>query len=294
MSTYSKPSDTKHRIHLESRLIYANWQHRRAHAGQEAPIEVKTSLVGNGALIKIICRTENGRKLCTTEGTVYNNRFTGDCIIPEKVKENENIYFEARLPKHGLKGESNVIPVRSPLQVTRLYWDREKVSEEEVVIMTCIFTEGIVEGDHATVTVYEHNPNSCDLRIVTIPTTIKNNRIELRWKFEYQGDIWDIPTEEEMNRYGKHYFNPAYYFIVDVDGLKVGENRESGLLVFRDWLEIVLSDEHEFICENIEYDLIRPDGTVCEIVADSKGFVRIEDVPPGRCKVVLGNEKVKR
>ena len=104
MPTYTKSSDETHKIQVESRLIYAIWSQPRAHAGQETGVEVRTSFVGEGAKIKITCYTEKGKTLDKVEGAILNNRYKGKIMIPEKIKPDDMIYFEAELPKHGLKG----------------------------------------------------------------------------------------------------------------------------------------------------------------------------------------------
>lgn len=91
-STFTKSSNTKHKIKLESNLIYALWSFKQAHAGQEATVEVRTSLVGNGAKIKATCWTESGKKLDKIEATMSNNKYTGTLLIPEKCKPDELIY----------------------------------------------------------------------------------------------------------------------------------------------------------------------------------------------------------
>jgi hypothetical protein len=181
MPSFTKPTDTANTIQLESHLIYALWTHRLAHAGQEAELEVKTSLVGNGAKINITCKTESGKRLDKVEGVVFNNKFEGKVLIPENAKPDELIFFEAELPKHGLKDESNSIPVRSPIKVTQFKWDRLEIKRNDLVTVTCQFQNGVEDGDEATVMINEHNPNSCDIKVVSIPTVIKNNKIEMKW-----------------------------------------------------------------------------------------------------------------
>jgi len=65
-------------------------------------------MVGDGAGVKITCCTEKRKKLGKTEGAILFNRFRGKILVPETVKPDEGIYLEAKLPKHGLAGESNI------------------------------------------------------------------------------------------------------------------------------------------------------------------------------------------
>jgi hypothetical protein len=281
LPTYTKPSDATHKIQLQSHLIYAIWSHPRAHAGQEAALEVRTSFVGNGAQIKITCRTDNGKKLDKIEGKVLNNRFEGTVLIPDNVKPNDMIYFEAELPNLGLKDESNSIPVRPAIRVTTIQWGRQEVKRQDIVTMKCQFQSGVGDDDDAIVVIYEHNPNSCDIKVVSIPTVIKNNKIELQWEFNYQDPTGQIPTDAEMQPYQKNYANPRFYFMVVVDGIKIGENRESGLIMFKDSLEIKIEDEFGDPVANSAVSCNLPDGNVMNLTTDNSGVIS-QTIPPGK------------
>ncbi len=291
MPTFTKQSDAVQKIQVESHLIYAIWSHARAHAGQEAAVEVRTSFVGEGARIKITCYTEKGKKLDKVDGTVLNNRYKGNVMIPDNVKPDDMIYFEAELPKHGLKGESNLIPVRPAIQVTSIKWDRKEVKREDIVTMTCQFQSGVEDGDEATVIIYEHNPNSCDFKVVSIPTTIKSNKIEMQWEFDYQDPTDQIPTDGEMKPYQKNYANPQFFFMVLVDGIRIGERRESGLMKFKDWVEVALKDEEGNACPKAQGSFTLPDGAKKDFTLDEKGTIRLDDVAPGEIAVVFKDIK---
>jgi hypothetical protein len=43
------------------------------------------------------------------------------------------IYFEAKLPKHGLKMESNLIPVKPKVLVKKMGWDKKEVRRGDEV-----------------------------------------------------------------------------------------------------------------------------------------------------------------
>jgi hypothetical protein len=285
MPSFSKATDTAHKIQLESNLIYALWAVKCAHAGQEAELEVKTSLVGNGAKIKITCKNESGKKLDKVEGVVFNNKFNGKVLIPDKAKSDEMVFFEAELPKHGLHGESNSIPVRPAIQVTKLQWDRKEVKRDDVVTLTCQFQGGVADGDDATVIIYEHNPNSCDIKVVSIPASIKNDKIEILWKFDYQDDTKLIPTDGEMKPYKKNYAGPQFYFVVVVDGVRTGEKRESGLMEFKDWVEFVFPKTDGVDYSGITLTCTFPDGTEQKQQISNDGKVRFHDIPPGHYTV---------
>jgi len=291
MPVFTKSSDASHKIQLESHLIYAIWSHKQAHAGQVAELEVRTSFVGNGAQIKITCYTDNGKKLDKIDGTVYNNRFDGSVVIPDKVKPDDMIYFEAELPKHKLKGESNSIPVRPAIKVSKFQWDRQEVKREETVTLTCQFESGVTDDDDARVIIYEHNPNSCDFPVVSIPTKIKDNKVEMQWEFNYQDPTKEIPTDSEMQKYQKKYVNPEFFFVVVVDGVRIGIKQESGLMVFKDVFEINLKNIRNEPLTNREYVLRFADGSERSGKLDQNGHAQEVDIPPGKINLELKKQK---
>ncbi|MBN1292352.1 MAG: hypothetical protein JXB48_10980 [Candidatus Latescibacteria bacterium] len=284
-TTHTVPTDSQQKITVESQLIYVLWQQGRAYAGFEAAFEVKTLLVGDGAKVKATLRTAKGKKLDKIEGVIVCNRWRGRVVIPEKVKPDDYVYLEVELPKHGLELDSNEIPVRPPIEVSSMQWDKKEVRQDEEVQMTCVFTNGVENGDNVTVIVYEYDNDGIHDRVVTIPTVIKDMKVDLKWKYFYQEDTDDIPTEEQLQKYGKSYNPPEYFFVVMVDNIPVGNNQESGLLEFKDWLELEYSDKNGNPVAGLEYTITFADNTKKEGKLDDNGKSRIEDVPPGPVSV---------
>lgn len=285
---YAGSSGQTHRFSVDSKLVSAMWMYPRAHSGQESELGVKSIFVGDGASIKITCYTESGKKVLKEEGVILRNRYRGKILIPDKVKEGEMIYFEAELPRHKLKIESNVIPVRAPILVREIGWDRREVRRGDEVMIRCEFESGVEEGESVMVCIYEHNPNSVDIKVIGIPTVIKDNKIEMKWRFDYQGSTEEICTEEELKPYGKSYHNPDFYFMVIVDGIKVGENKESGLMRFRDSIDICVKDFEGRIIADMDCRVVFADGSRGEYRTDENGRLLIADISPGQLKVVVG------
>ncbi|MCK5342498.1 MAG: hypothetical protein KAR20_03790, partial [Candidatus Heimdallarchaeota archaeon] len=119
--------------------------------------------------------------------------------------------------------------------------------------------------------------------------------IEAEWEYEYHEDTDEIPTDEEMKKYGKTYNPPEYFFVIDVYGQRFGENQESNLLEFKDWIEIELKEEvkgpfggeeeEENPFANEEYVVTFADGSEQRGNLDENGMAKAEDVPPGKIKI---------
>jgi hypothetical protein len=290
-TTNSVPTDSPQKITVESQIIYALWSQGRAYAGFDAHFEVKTLLVGDGGKVKATLRTAKGKKLDKVEGVMVLNRWRGTVVIPDKVKPDDYVYLEVELPKHGLSIDSNEIPVRPPIEVSSMKWSKQEVERDEEVMMTCVFTNGVEDGDNVTVIVYEYDNDGCHDKVVTIPTTIKGNKVELNWKFIYQEDTDDIPTEEQLEKYGKNYNPPEYFFVVMVDNIPVGNKQESGILEFKDWVELEYTGKNGKPVENVSYKVTFADGTVKEGNLDETGKALIKKVPPGKVSVEYKREQ---
>jgi hypothetical protein len=289
-TTFNKSTDTQHKVTVESQLLYAMWTQGRAYAGFEAEFEVKTALVGNGGKVKATCRTEKGKKIDTTEGVILNNRFIGRVVISEKVKPDDYVWLDVELPKHKLSVESNSIPVRPPIEVSSMGWNKTEVRRDEEVELSCVFTNGVEDGDRVNVIIYEHDNDGYHDKVVTIPTEIKNMKVEMKWKFIYQEDTDDIPTDEELQKYGGAYNPPEYFFVVMVENIPVGKNQESGLLEFKDWVEITVREGDEVLADT-EVKVVFADGSEKKVTTDSNGAIKLEDIPPGKIKVIVAEDE---
>ncbi|MFH1742431.1 MAG: carboxypeptidase-like regulatory domain-containing protein [bacterium] len=281
---YTKSTDTEHKIKLDSELVYAAWRCGAAPAGGTAPLEVETSFVGNGAEIKIKGRSEKGKNLGSTEGKVRNNKFIGALDIPEDAEIGDEAYFEVRLSKNGLSGESNRIPIVHPINVTNMRWSAEEARRGDVLTLSAKVT-GVRDNTEGKITIFEYDRDSVHDNIVELPVTVMDKKIEIDWEYEYHEDTDEIPTDEEMDRYGRSYNPPEYFFVVEINGQRFGQNQESGLLTFKDWIEIRLHDAQGNPIANARYILYLPDGQEKEGNLDGDGFAREDGIPPGRYAV---------
>ena len=286
--TFTKATDEEHKIKVESNLLYAIWLGGRARGGAEVKFEVRTSFVGQGAKIEAVVKGSDYGKIEKISDTIFNNRYNGKVAIPEDVKPGEDIWFEVKLPKNKLKGKSNSIPAYPQPELVKMQWGQKEARRGDVVKIQAEF-EGVADETEVFVIIKEYDQDGSHDKIVTIPTTITNRKIDLDWEYEYHEDVDEIPTDEEKKKYGKKYNPPEYFFIVDIDGYKLGKEQESGLLEFKDWVELELIDEEGNQKPNEEYIIHLPDGTQKKGNLDSKGYAKVKDIPPGKFTVEYPN-----
>ena len=279
---YIVSTDKKEKIKLDSRIISADWLSSIARGGAEAMLRVKTVFVAEGSSIEIKGRSSEGKAPDSIKGIIFNDEFIGKLLIPEKVKLGADIWFEAKLPKHGLSMESGTtIPAKPAILANKICWDRQVVKRGDEVVLTCQFESGVEDGEDASIIIYEHDPNSYDFKETSFQTTIQDNKVEATWAFDYYDDTAEIATHEELQPVGKSYAHPQYFFVVVVDGVEIGDKMESGLLKFKDWLEVELLDGEGQPVPNQKYIYHLPDGNSRNGTLDANGKAIERDIPPG-------------
>ncbi len=277
---FKRSTDSEHVIELESSLISATWLNMNAPAGMPARFEIITALVGEGAKIKVTGTSERGARLGQITSQINRNRFFGELTVPESIALGDRVYFTVDLPDNNITGESNHIEVTPAVRVRNLKWSATEARRGDVLTLTAD-TSGLTTGSEVELVIYEYDNDGIHDRIAVIPTQVTNNRIELQWEYEYHEDSDDIPTQEQLDRYGNSYNPPEYFFTVRVNGNEFGTEQQSGLLEFKDWVDLELADADGNPLANERYVIIMPDGTEREGELDSDGRARIENVPPG-------------
>lgn len=229
MLEYQKPTDEVHKITLTSKITHAAWNKQCVPVGGKVNYEVRTLFVGNGSDIKFKIKDKSGKTIEKVKGKVYGNFFMGTVIVPDKAKE--ELSYETELPKHSLKLKSSTVKVIPAIEVTNLKWGQKETRRGDIVKLTAEI-KGVPDETEADLLIYEYDVDGAHDFITKFPTKVKNKKIEAEWEYEYHEDTDDIPTDNEMKKYGKSYNHPEYFFIVDVHNKRFGEKQESKLLEF--------------------------------------------------------------
>ena len=286
---YTKSTDTEHEIKLESTLLSATWRPGQAIGGQEMPFEVRTSFVGAGAKVKVKGKSENGKSLGSADGTMRNNVYMGALTIPEDIELGDMVYFEVKLPDNGLSGESNRIPARPPVEVTNMKWSADEARRGDTLKLTADIDE-VPNETEAVITIKEYDQDGVHDLIAEIPTTINEGKVEVLWDYEYHEDTDEIPTQEELEKYGNSYNPPEYFFTIKIGAAEYGKEQESGILEFKDWFEVQYKEPDGTPAVEWDYTAILPDGSEKKGKTDDNGYVKLKGIPPGKIEVRLGAE----
>lgn len=287
---FTKPTDSEHKVKLESELLYAGWMSGMAYIGLTAKFQVQTAFVGNGSPVEIAGKTKKGKKLGKIKGVMTNNTFVGVMEIPDDVNEGDWAYFEVDLSKCGVKGQADPIPVGAPATVTNMKWSAKEARRGDIITLTAD-VQGVLDDTDIKLTLYEFDQDGVHDKIVELTTKAKGQKISIDWKYEYFDKTHQIPTVEELKKYGKDYHTPQYFFTVGIEGHEFGRKQESGLLTFKDWFEIKLLDREGKPRGDEPYTVTFADGSTKDGQLDGNGYAKVEKVPPGKCTVTFKNLK---
>ncbi|MDH3889918.1 MAG: hypothetical protein OEV49_02440 [candidate division Zixibacteria bacterium] len=287
---FTKSTDSEHEVKLNSELISVTWTCGLAIGGQSAAFQVQTEMVGEGAPIKVKGNSEKGKSLGNLSGVVRRNSFSGAFDIPEDIELGDKVFFEAKLPKNSLEGESEHIPAYPPIRVTNLAWSDQQARRGDTLTLTADI-KGLPNETKVEVMIYEYHPDAGPDRVTSLPTKIEDEKVEVRWQYDYFRPADDIPSESELQERDeqRHYVHPEYFFTIKVEGVEYGRERESGLLRFRDGYRVTLTNADGTPAVNEDYVLHLADGTQRSGTLDSSGQAIERGLPPGEVRVEFPN-----
>lgn len=281
---HTKSTDSENEIKLESSLVYAVWRQGAALAGVSAEVEVGTAFVGDGAKIKITGKTKNGNNIGKIKSKIFGNLFIDKLDMPDDLEPGDYAYFEVKLSNNNLTGQSNFIPMFPTPVVTNMKWSATEARREDILTLSAD-VDRVIGGTEAIITIYEYDNDGAHDKITELPAVVENKKIKLDWEYEYHEDTDEIPTQEELDEYGGQYNSPEYFFTIKINGYEQGLEQDSGLLNFKDYIEINLEDESGNKSANEKYKLILPDGSIKDGCLDENGYAKIENIPPGNVDV---------
>jgi len=261
-------------VKLESAIEHVVWTKNIAAAGGKAGIEVFTKFVGNNSDIKIEIKDKSGKSGGTVKGKISGNRFWKNIDIPDNLKD--ELTATVKLSKHGLEKKSNTISLLPPVKISNLKWDKNEARRGDTLKLTADI-KGAYDGAEAMIEIYEHDNDGAHDLVTSFPSLTKNQKLKAEWEFQYVEDTDDIPTDEEAEN---GYTNPEYFFRVTMGGVSA----DSGLLKFKDFIEIEVVDFNEQKM-NVDYTIRFSDGTEKSGSVDENGDIKITDAPPGPYKI---------
>ncbi len=286
--TFTKSVDEKHQIKVESQLIYAIWKQGVARGGANIELEVRTSFVGEGAKIAIVIKGSKSKKIGSFNDLIFGNRYICAIPLPPDLELGEDVWFEVKMSGQKLKGKSNLIPAYPMPELISMSWNQQVARRGDILTLSAEFDR--VEDDaKVTVHIYEFDSDGIHDPVVQIPTKLENKKLNLLWRYEYHEDTDEIPTQQELDKYGASYKSPEYFFVIDIDGSRFGDEQESGILDFRETYSAKIIDSFRMPIPDQKVIVELPDGSTKEMISDEKGFIHDPDLLPGKFFVKMIN-----
>ncbi len=277
MSTHQGGTDSVHKVSLPSAIQAAWWGAPQAEVGGEAPLEASTLFVGDLAEMKAEIRTKDGKTLGTVSGKVAAGRWSAVFTLPEK-SEGE-VYFEAELPKHGLKARSGLLRVQPRRLLSNAKWDKTEARRGDVVKLTAD-AQKFADGAEVSLSIYENDADGAHDFVTELTATAEKEKVQAEWRYEYPDDTAEIPTDDDLKPVSGSYAYPEYFFVARA----AGKEAKSGLLRFKDFIELELHEDGDRVTDR-EYTLYFADGSDRKGKLDGDGKAREEDLPPGPVRV---------
>jgi hypothetical protein len=159
-------------------------------------------------------------------------------------------------------------------------WDKTEVHRGDVVTLTTQFVNPL-PGAQAQIIIYEYDPDGHHEKYCSFPVEIENDKIEVKWEFPSTYDVSQIATEEERQKYKKHYVLVEFFFIVVVDGVRVGEGQESGKVKLKESINVLVTDCDGAALPKRDVIIHLPDGTQKTVQTDNDGYVKDKSILPG-------------
>jgi len=178
------------------------------------------------------------------------------------------------IKKTGVKEGDHEIVLKA---IVKAQWSVDKAAVGDKVKMICE-TVGIESGEEARLEIFIKDNNFADHLLHTIVSKVDGDKIEEEWELEINEElVGDQETKEQKGGYS----SPMFFFRVTSDGI----SSQSGLLTYKDYIEIELRDEEDKPVKGALYKVFLPNGVIKQGKLDDNGYAKVENIPPGKVKI---------
>jgi hypothetical protein len=163
------------------------------------------------------------------------------------------------------------------IAVVSAEWSTEKAAVGDKVTLTAK-TAGIESGEEASLDIFIRDANFADHILDTLESKVDGDKIEKEWELRIDDKL--ISDQEGKDKQGGYSY-PSFYFIAKA----AGTGARSGLLQYKDYIELELKDEEGNAIAEAGYKVYLPNGKIESGKLDKNGYKKIENVPPGQVEV---------
>lgn len=166
--------------------------------------------------------------------------------------------------------------------ITSAVWSPVKARNGETVKMTAE-TSGVEDGIELTFRIYKRDANRADLLSHELTHVVQQGKAEPEWAYtdtEEEDDNVDSQSDE-----AEEFSAPSFYYTVSGEGLFA----RSGLLDYKDYVEIELLDEDGSPMKDEPYIIRFSNGEVREGNLDANGQAKEENAPAASHRITFPN-----
>jgi hypothetical protein len=165
--------------------------------------------------------------------------------------------------------------------VTNAAWSKDTADVGEKVELSAEVM-GFEDGTQGVFEIYRKDLTGPDVVFDTIEVEVQGDKLEAEWEYVLpEPDVKELEKADEEEPRG--YSSPVYYFDVVVENCTA----HSGVLSYKDLVEITFKEEDGTPIGNKKFKLILPSGETREGTTDGNGYAKVEDVPPGKVKIQI-------
>ncbi len=162
--------------------------------------------------------------------------------------------------------------------ITDAQWSKKSAVVGDTVKLA-IETAGIESGEAVTFRIMMKDAGFADRQLTELEGEVSGDKAEVEWEF----DVGEGYTRTQRERMQRRYTSPSFYFVAEVSGL----SQRSGILSYKDWIELRIKDDEGNPLANKQYTLYLSNGEVRSGFLDSNGYAREENLPPGPVEVSI-------
>jgi uncharacterized Zn-binding protein involved in type VI secretion len=179
-----------------------------------------------------------------------------------------------KIKKTGVKEGNHEITLKA---IVNAQWSTNKAAVGDKVKLKCE-TTGIESGEKAKLEIFIKDNNFADHLLHTLDSKVDGGKIEEEWELEINQNLTD---DQDSKKEKGSYSSPSFFFKVTADGV----NSRSGMLTYKDYIELELKDEEGNPVKKAKYTVKMANGVIKEGNLDDNGYAKVENVPPGKVEV---------
>ena len=163
--------------------------------------------------------------------------------------------------------------------ITSACWSCTEASVGDQVKLTAT-TAGLDDGTIATIHIFMKDFNQPAKVFDSLEATVQGDKVEAEWSLEVDDKLLAI---QDAALAAGTYSAPFFFFYVMAQDC----GARSGLIRFKDKVEIKFKDDEGNPMGKMEYQLKLPNGEIRKGKLDDSGKATVEDLPPGRLTLSL-------